>query len=162
MQGNKLLWVVSGLLVSAAVAFGATATIMSVQVRKAEIRDTPSFLGKVTSGLAYGDKVTVGQPQGAWMRVTAAGQSGWIHSSALTTKNIVMKAGDGAQTSASSGEMALAGKGFNSDVESKFKANHKDIDFAPVDRMEKIKISTSALQKFAVTGGLKMSEGGAP
>jgi hypothetical protein len=58
--------------------------------------------------------------------------------------------------------MALAGKGFNSDVESKFKANHKDIDFTPVDRMEKIKIPTSTLQKFALNGGLKMSEGGAP
>jgi uncharacterized protein YgiM (DUF1202 family) len=134
---------------------------MSIQVRKAEIRETPSFLGKVVTELAYGDKVSVAQPQGAWMRVTFANQSGWVHTSALTTKNIVMKAGDGAQTSASSGEMALAGKGFNSDVEAKFKADHKNIDFTTVDRMEKIRIPTSALQKFADAGGLKASEGGA-
>jgi hypothetical protein len=57
--------------------------------------------------------------------------------------------------------MALAGKGFNSDVEAKFKSDHKDIDFKPVDRMEKIKIPNSTLQKFASTGELKASQGGA-
>lgn len=162
MHRNRLLWSVGGLILSAAVSFAAATTIMSVQIRKAEIRDTPSFLGKVVAGLSYGDKVSVVQPQGAaWMQVTAGSQSGWVHSSVLTTKNIVMKAGDSAQTAASSGEMALAGKGFNSDVEAKFKSDHKDIDFKPVDRMEKIKIPNSTLQKFASTGELKASQGGA-
>jgi uncharacterized protein YgiM (DUF1202 family) len=159
MKRIRPLWIASSLLLAAGITFAAGTTIMSVQIRKAELRDTPSFLGKIVAGLGYGDKVTVDRPQGAWMRVTASGQAGWIHSSALTTKTIVMKAGDGAQTAASSGEMALAGKGFNSDVEAKFKASHKDINFAPVDRMEKIKVPTATLQAFATAGGLKMSEG---
>ena len=154
MATKRLLCLMGGLGLSAAVTFAATATTMSVQVRKAEIRETPSYLGRVVSSIAYGDKVTVEAQDGAWMKVSSCGQSGWIHNSALTKKNIVMKAGQGAQTSASSGEMALAGKGFNSDVESQFKANHKDIDFSPVDKMEKIKIAPAVISEFARDGKL--------
>ena len=143
----------------ATMALAASSTLMSVQVRKADIRDTPSFLGKIISSVAYGDKVTVQSENGAWMLVSSGGQSGWLHNSALTRNTIVMKSGAGAQTSASSGEMALAGKGFNADVEAQFKAGHKDIDFSWVDRMEKIKIPTAVIQKF-VAEGQKNTQGG--
>ena len=160
MIKRRLLWMVGGLILSAVAALAATSTIMSVQVRKAEIRDTPSFLGKTVLSLAYGDKVVVEQQNGPWLRVTSSGQSGWMHSSALTSKAIVMKAGDATQTAASSGEMALAGKGFNSDVEAQFKASHRAIDFGPVDRMEKINISAATLLQFAAEGSL-VPKGGA-
>jgi uncharacterized protein YraI len=159
MLNKRLLLTIAGLGLSAAMALAATATIMSVQIRKADIRDTPSYLGKIVTSLAYGDKVTVQSESGAWLQVSAAGQSGWIHNSALTRKNIVMKAGEGAQTSASSGEMALAGKGFNSEVEGQFKANHKDIDFTWVDKMEKIKIPPKELSGFAKEGQLEARGG---
>jgi hypothetical protein len=55
--------------------------------------------------------------------------------------------------------MALAGKGFNSDVESQFKANHKDIDFTWVDKMEKIKIPPPELKAFAKAGQLDAQGG---
>jgi len=145
---------------TAAVALAAAVKTMSIQVRKAEIRATPSFLGRVVSSLPYGNQVTVEEQNGPWMKVSAAGASGWIHSSALTTKTIVMQAGAGAQTTASSGEMALAGKGFNADVEAQFKANHKDIDFKQVDRMEKIVISPAKIKAFVEAGGLAPSANG--
>jgi len=154
MPNKRLICLMGIPALFAAAAIAATSGVMSVQVRKAEIRDTPSFLGRVVTAVAYGDKVTVQSQDGAWMKVTGGGQSGWIHSSALTRKNIVMKAGPEAQTAASSGEMALAGKGFNSDVEAQFKAGHKDIDFSPVDKMEKIKIPAPTLKEFAEEGGL--------
>ena len=160
MIKRRLLWMVGGLILSAVAALAATSTIMSVQVRKAEIRDTPSFLGKTVLALAYGDKVAVDQQNGPWLGVTSSGQSGWMHSSALTSKTIVMKAGDATQTAASSGEMALAGKGFNSDVEAQFKANHRAIDFSPVDRMEKVNIAAATLLQFAAEGSL-VPKGGA-
>ena len=59
MATKRLLCLMGGLGLSAAVTFAATATTMSVQVRKAEIRETPSYLGRVVSSIAYGDKVTV-------------------------------------------------------------------------------------------------------
>lgn len=145
---------------SAAVALAATPSLMSVQISKADIRATPSYLGKVVTSLAYGDKVTVQSQSGAWLQVSGNDQSGWLHSSALTTKKIVMKGEAAAKTTASSGEMALAGKGFNSDVEKQFKENHKEIDFTPIDKMEKIIIPIPELQAFAKQGNLQ-SNGGA-
>jgi uncharacterized protein YgiM (DUF1202 family) len=159
MRTKRLMITVVGLGLSTIMAWAATATLMSVQIRKADIRDTPSFMGKIVTSVSYGDKVTIQSENGAWYQVSTSGQSGWMHNSALTKKNIVMKSGAGAQTSASSGEMALAGKGFNSDVESQFKANHKDIDFTWVDKMEKIKISPSEIKAFAKVGQLD-SQGG--
>ncbi|MEI8121018.1 MAG: SH3 domain-containing protein [bacterium] len=159
MPKNKLMIMMGAIMVTAAVTLAATAAVMSVQVRKADIRETPSFLGKVLTSLAYGEKVTVQSENGAWMQVSSSGQSGWVHNSALTRKNIVMKSGEGAQTTASSGEMALAGKGFNSDVEAQFKAGHKDIDFSWVDKMEKIKIPASEIRDFIRAGHLNAQGG---
>lgn len=150
-------WAVAAL--SAAAAVAATATAMSVQVRKAELRESPSFLARIVSPLAYGDRVTVLSQNGAWMQVSAGAANGWVHSSALTPKKIVMSATT-AQATASSGELALAGKGFNADVEAQFKANHKDIDFMWVDKMEKIRIPVSTLESFASDGKLA-TQGGA-
>lgn len=159
MLNKRLLLTIAGLGLSAAMALAATATIMSVQIRKGDIRDTPSPLGRIVATLGYGDKVTVQAENGAWFQVSAAGQSGWMHNSALTRKNIVMKAGENAQTAASSGEMALAGKGFNSDVEAQFKTNHMDIDFTWVDKMEKIRIAPKELAGFAKEGQLEARGG---
>lgn len=158
MSAKKLACIIGVMGLAATLTLAASAPVMSVQVRKAEIRETPSYLGKIVTTMAYGDKVTVQSESGAWMQVTSAGQSGWIHSSALTKKNIVMQTGAGAQTGASSGEMALAGKGFNSSVEAQFKNNHKDIDFSWVDKMEKIKIPISDIREFAKDG--KLTAGG--
>jgi len=80
----------------------------------------PSFLGKVTSTLAYGDRVETLEEKDGWIRIVPPGGKapGWIHSSALTEKRVVLKAGKKeADVAASTGELALAGKGFNAEVE---------------------------------------------
>lgn len=160
MSIKRVIAVAGAASLAAAIAVAATASVMSVQVRKAELRDTPSYLGHIVSSLAYGEKVAVQSENGAWVQVTVNGQAGWLHTSALTTKNITIKSGAGAQTSASSGEMALAGKGFNSDVEAQFKANHKEIDFTWVDKMEKIRIPVSEIRDFTRDGKLSGQGGG--
>jgi len=64
-----------------------------------------------------------------------------LHSFRLSEKRIVLKASKkDAEVAASSGELALAGKGFNADVEAEFKRNHREIDFSWIDRMQAIKI----------------------
>jgi hypothetical protein len=45
-----------------------------------------------------------------------------MHESALSAKRVKMQAGGTAKTGATSDELALAGKGFNKDVEAQFKA----------------------------------------
>jgi uncharacterized protein YgiM (DUF1202 family) len=136
--------------------------VMSVQVKNGQMRATPSFLGKLVGALNYGDRLQVQEQQGDWSKVTGpGGQTGWVHTSALTKKKVVMKAGDqNAQSAASGDELALAGKGFNSAVEADFKAKNPNVDFTWVDKMEKIKVPPESMQQFLKDGGIQPVEGG--
>lgn len=156
--------IIAGLILSAVSAFAAAPQKMSVQIRNGQIRATPSYLGQVVAALNYGDQVQVAEQQGDWMKVTGpGGQTGWIHNSALSKKKIVMKAGaDNVETSASGDELALAGKGFNSDVEAEFKSKNKNIDFTWVDRMEKMKVTPQEMAAFLKEGQVVPSTGGGP
>lgn len=162
MSVNKHLVLSLALVLTTAVALAAAVKTMSVQNRKADLRDTPTPFGRVLASLSYGDQVTVEEQNGPWMKISLAGTSGWVHSSVLTPKRIIMKSGEDSQTAASSDEVAMAGKGFNPEVEAQFKANHKDIDFKWVDRMEKIVIPPQKIKAFVNEGGLTTSsQGGA-
>jgi hypothetical protein len=54
-----------------------------------------------------------------------------------------------------SDEVALAGKGFNPEVESAYRAKHPEMDFAQVDKIEGFKVEPAALQVFIKEGDLK-------
>jgi uncharacterized protein YgiM (DUF1202 family) len=142
-------------------ATAAAPSTMSVQVKAGQMRAQPNFLGKVNGTLAYGDQVTILGTQGDWMQVQAkSGQTGWMHTSSLSKKKIVVKAGaNDVGTTASGEELALAGKGFNSDVEADFKAKNKEIDFTWIDRMEKIRIPPAEIAAFLNEGGVKPAGG---
>jgi|WetSurMetagenome_2_1015567.scaffolds.fasta_scaffold1030352_1 hypothetical protein len=159
---RKLVLVFGLLLFLPAVSLAAS-TRMNVQVQSGQIRATASFLGKVVVTIPYGVSVEILQQKGEWFQVKSLqGQVGWMHQSALTTKKIAMSSGStAAKTGASNDELALAGKGFNSDVEREFKAKNKNLNFAAVDRMGKIKIPTSDMQAFLQAGAVKSPEGGA-
>ena len=140
-----------------------TPASMSVQVQNGQIRATPSYLGSVVVAAPYGASVAILLQQGDWIKVRAAqGQEGWMHQSALTKKRIVLSAGGAtAQAGASSEELSLAGKGFNSDVEKQFKTQNPNLNFAAVDRMIKIKVPADEMLSFLKTGAVKPAEGGA-
>jgi hypothetical protein len=129
---------------------------MSVQVREGQLRNRASFLGAVTGTVAYGDRVTVKQTQAGWSEVaTAAGAAGWIHESALTPKRIVMGSGtDDARIGASGEEIALAGKGFNKEVEAEYKRQNTKLDYAWVDRMLGFRVEPAQLVEFLKQGEL--------
>lgn len=154
----------AALIVGCAAAFsalGETGKTMSVQVQSAPLKEKPSPLGAVRATLSYADRVQVLEEQGPWLKVSATGgATGWIHQSALSTKRIVLKSGDqNAQVAASSDELALAGKGFNSDVEAQFKAKHKDIDFAWVDKMLQLTLKPNDLMAFLKAGSVEPKGG---
>ncbi len=151
-------------IVAAAGALGlagaALAERMSVQVQDGQVRATPSFLGAVTAKLPYGAAVEAQAEQNGWIPVrTEAGQQGWMHKASLSKKKIVMTAGGAGATGASSDELALAGKGFNSDVEAQFKKQNPSVNFAAVDRMAKIKIAPQEMQQFLTAGSVKPAGG---
>ena len=142
---------------------GNAGKMMSVQVKKGDVRATPNFLGKIVTTLAYGDRVEVLETRESWLRIAPAGRgaAGWMHVSALSEKRIVLKAGaKDAQVAASGGELALAGKGFNADVEAEFKSRNRNLDFSLIDRMQAVEVPQEKIALFLKEGGLA-AEGGA-
>lgn len=124
----------------------------------------PSFLSKVIATLYYGNRVLVYEEKNSWVKVGKPRKkySGWIHASALTRKKIILNPGKkDVEIAASSDELALAGKGFNEDVEAEFKRKHRNIDYRWVDYMEKITMSTAEMQAFLREGKVKPPKGGA-
>lgn len=153
------------LLLAALCAPAAGGNAMSVQVKQGQVRQTPSFLGKIVATLSYGDRVeTLGESKG-WVKVAVPGKgaTGWIHRSALSEKRIALKGGSRSeQAAASRGELALAGKGFNSDIEAEFKKKNRNLDFASIDRMQAIKVPPEKIAAFVREGGLAPAGGGEP
>ena len=148
-------------LLAAGLAWAA-GEVLSVQVREGKLRAKPSFLGQLTGELAYGERVTVLQEKGTWVQVRDAdGRTGWLHASALSEKKLAMKAGDEQVTGgASDDELALAGKGFNDQVEAEYRKQNEDLDYTWVDRMEKIVVTPAEAQGFLVQGQVVTGEGG--
>ena len=143
-------------------AFAVEQKMMSIQVKKGEIRSTPSFLGVIVVRVSYGDRVSVQQEKGSWVKVRIPGHTyeGWIHTSALTVKKIVFNPGAAnVQPSASSDELALAGKGFSKQVENEFKEKNPKINYAWINRMEKFVVSETQIKRFLIEGKLS-PEGG--
>lgn len=133
---------------------------MSVQVRKADARATPSFLGPLVVSLPYGTPVEVLEERGDWRQVTGGGKTGWLHISALTKGKIDMKAGaTDAAAKATSDELALAGKGFNRQVENQYKRKNPKLDYAWMDRMEGMTVTEQEMTTFLLEGGLTAGGG---
>jgi uncharacterized protein YgiM (DUF1202 family) len=156
-------WVLSLLLVLAAVSLAWAAETMSVQVKQGRLYAGPNFLSKLQATVPYGSRLQVVGEQGAWRQVsTASGQQGWIHISALTEKEIYLQAGgQRAQGGATSEEMTLAGKGFSQEVEKSYRASHQGLNYAAVDQMARAyPVSPAQMDAFIKTGGLRLQEGG--
>jgi SH3-like domain-containing protein len=120
-------------LLMALAATGDAGKMMSVQVKKGDMRATPQFLGKIVSTLSYGDRVEVLESRESWLRVAPSGKNvtGWMHSSALSEKRIVLK------------------------------ARNRNLDFSWIDRMQATQLPPERLAAFLRDGGLPSGEGDA-
>ena len=140
-----------------AVAFAGQSAVMSVQVREGTVRNTPTFLGKVLTKLDYGQKVNILEEKSPWAKisVTDQEQEGWMHTCALTTKEIKLKPGvSDVETGATVNEVALAGKGFDKVAEKKYQEDNPTVDFSWVNKMECFKVSQPQIQAFLTDGGV--------
>jgi SH3-like domain-containing protein len=132
------------------------ADTLVIKVKSTNLREQPVFYASVLAVLKAGDSVEKLTVQEGWFKVrTKTGQEGWLHSSSVQEKKLNLLALDkSAKTGATADEVALAGKGFNQQVEEKFKANNSQISFVWVDRMLKVKVSPAQLKKFLEEGKL--------
>jgi len=159
---NRKLAMVLALALCLGGAGALAAKVMSVSVRDGQVRDTPSFLGKIVGKASYGQSVNVSDEQGDWNKVTLpGGVAGWMHRSSLTTANLALSSGNGsgAPGNVSGKEMALAGKGFSAEVEADYRRTHGG-NYAAIDAMERTTYDPATLLAFLRQGNVT-PQGGA-
>jgi uncharacterized protein YgiM (DUF1202 family) len=148
-------------VLAAAAAYAEGPSQMSVTVKETKVRATPSSLGKIVGVLVYGDRVTIIDESKSWKKISmpAKNLQGWVSLSALTEKDVVLSSGsENVEQGASSGEVALAGKGFNEDVENQYKSDGK-LDYTWVDRMVGYDPTSEQVAAFLQKGGLNTTGG---
>lgn len=137
---------------------------VGISVRETGLRSGAGFLSRTAATLAYLDEVVILSTQGDWYEVEVAetGAKGWIHSSAVAgTKELQLEGGGRSDSGTTSNrEIALAGRGFNEQVEEQIKAD-EDLDFSLVDEMETYILSAEPIVDFLLDAGLEPDEGGA-
>ncbi len=143
------------LLLFASISFAGNRQ-MSVQTREARLKSDPAPFSSVVGKVGLAERVTVLQEKGIWtkIRVQSSGKTGWLPSRSLTKKKLELRTADVEKTSASSGEMALATKGFTPEVENAFKEQNQEISFKWVNKMEKISFSFENKKSFLEKGGV--------
>ena len=132
------------------------AETLMVKVQTTHLREEPKFYASTVAVLNAGEVVEKISAASGWYQVrTAKGTVGWLHSSAVQTGKFDLAAMDRPLTTkATADEIALAGKGFNEQIEESYRAKHSEANFAAVDRMLKIQVSQNELLKFLKEGGL--------
>lgn len=127
-----------------------------VKIKTTSIRRDPKFTSPAVAAIKAGDTMEKLEARDGWVKVkTKAGVVGWLHSTAVQTKKLDLLAMDKTmKTQASAGEVALAAKGFNKQVEDKYRAGNAAADFAAVDAMEKIKPTAAEVDAFLKQGKL--------
>lgn len=128
---------------------------MNVQVREVIVRATPNYLGASAGAVGYGNKVKVAGEQGNWLKIE--NPAGWIPKSAVTKHKVAANPDEKfAGRGTSHDEVALAGKGFNPQVEAKYKKDNAALAaaYARVDEVEKITATESELKQFQMAGKL--------
>ncbi|MDR3123630.1 MAG: SH3 domain-containing protein [Treponema sp.] len=129
---------------------------MYVTAKTIEVKSSTAFFADVLGTLSYGAPVSVLQEYGKWVQIKSSeppGLSGWVAAASLTSKRIIV----GSSTSASANEIALAGKGFNQEVENAYRQNGT-LNYEAIDAMEAIRIPSRQIFSFLQEGRLARGE----
>jgi uncharacterized protein YgiM (DUF1202 family) len=143
-------------MVSAVFGQASKGGTMYVATKTLALKSGTGFFASTRGTLQYGAQVTVLQISGKNAEVRSVGGTsvtGWTATANLSAKRIVT----GATANASASEVALAGKGFNQEVENAYKSEGK-LNYADVDKTEKQQVSTEELYNFIVEGHLSLGD----
>ena len=128
-----------------------------VSVKNLPLKASTGWFARTNGTLEYGDRVTVIQVSGNYVEVRSAANSsltGWTSSSNFSTRQVV----SGTSSTATQREMALAGKGFNEEVERSYRTGHRELNYNAVDIVETITVSEDDLKRFLEEGRLFMGD----
>jgi len=130
------------------------AETVRVATKENAIRESCKFLAPVKNKVQYGDELEVLSKEGDWVKVKFKNAKGCIHKNAVTDKAISLSDTSAKGHTASSDEVALAGKGFNPEVEKSYKSKHPELDFNAVNSIEAYSVQDEPLRLFIKAGGL--------
>ena len=129
--------------------------VLQVKVRSTALRGEPKAWASPLGTANYGDKLTVVALGGGWVKVkSSSGKVGYVHTSAITTKKVVLGSSGLTDTSADPTEVVMAGKGFSKKVEESYSATTQGLNFSAVNGMERWKVSSTELASFLKAGKL--------
>ena len=134
--------------------------MVKVKVQKSTIFQQPQFFSEVVASVEYGDQLEILGDLKDWIHVKFREQKGWIHKSSLTSAKFNLRTifVGTSSPSATHDEVALAGKGFNPEVERGYKKSHPEMNYALVDEVESYDVENDSLYDFITRGGLRITE----
>ena len=147
------LCILTAAILPAQVRAGST---MWVAVRTLNVKASTGFFAATRSTLEYGAQVSVLRINGTWAEIRSAANTsitGWVKTASLSARRVVA---DGAATATAS-EVALAGKGFNQEIENSYRASG-ELNYDAVDRIEALQVPPGELHAFLQEGQLRMGE----
>jgi len=149
------------ILLAVLIAAGVMAAeTLKVTVKTTKLRKSPKFYAPSVATLNYGDTIQKLDQQGDWIQgLTTAGLQGWVHGSAVEEPSFSLTARRTQGTGTTADEVALAGKGFNEQVEESYQKT-SNLDYTWVDRMGRISISEKDMEQFFKEGKLGEYGGG--
>ena len=158
MKKKIWLWVL-GLCLITSVAAAATVKVIT---QEAMIRKDKRFFAPALIRAPFGAALEESGREGDWFRVSYQGKEGWIHKSAVQEQKFQLSSLAGGQAEeASRDEVALAGKGFNPEVEKAFRDKNPKMRYDLVNQVQAYRVEEQRLQAFIRAGNLR-EPGGAP
>ncbi len=157
---NKLLLYVIALAVflTATNVMAENLDSVTIKVKKTSLRKDKQFYAPTVTTVVFGDRLETIKFSGNWWLVSHNGTQGWVHESALVGWNAQYRRKvsmfKGKKSEMSTDETALAGKGFDAQIEHEFRKKSPKANFSAVEKMEKIKITDKELDAFVTEGGL--------
>ncbi|NDC38247.1 MAG: SH3 domain-containing protein [Proteobacteria bacterium] len=129
--------------------------VVQVNIKESKLRTQPKFWSSTVADLKYSESLTLLGSESGWLKVrTKSGAQGYLHSSAVTTKKIVLAGKASVGTQADAAEVALAGKGFSREVEREYALSNPELNFKAVNAIEQVRVSDQELLAFLREGKL--------
>lgn len=152
-------WIV--LLALCLITSVAAAATVKVITQEAVIRKDKRFFAPALVRAPFGAALQESGREGDWFRVSYQGREGWVHKNAVQEQKFQLSSLAGGQAEeASWDEVALAGKGFNPEVEKAFRDKNPKMRYDLVNQVQAYRVGEQRLQAFIQAGNLREPGGG--
>lgn len=138
------------------------AEVFKVVQREAAIRGRKSNISSRLAVIRETDEVTVLAKEPPWYRVKGKGVEGWIHESVVTDDPKVVFSSEAVASGVKPTEQSAGGRGFDREVEEKYRQEHPNLAeaYRLLDLIEKSSTTEEELQAFVGEGQLSAADAG--